>query len=66
MSKPAFPQDAAGFKQWADDACRTWPEHLTAAAYWAHAAMDKRVSNTEYVDDFATAYADYRKSQEVA
>lgn len=33
MSKPNYPTDAAGFKTWADAACTTWPDHLTAAAY---------------------------------
>ncbi len=64
--KSAYPQDAVAFKTWADAACTAWPEHLTAAAYWAWCYLAKTVSNAEYLTDFDAAYAAFRKSQEVA
>lgn len=49
-----FPRDTAAFKTWADAACTTWPEHLTALAYNAmHDGFDQ----------FEPAYAEFRAAQ---
>ncbi len=61
MTNSEFPRDPAKFKTWADDACRSWPEALTALAYNAHKAMQELRGYTNAdIAAFDTAYSEFR------
>lgn len=67
MTEQDFPRDPVKFKTWADAACANWPVDLTAKAFhclWALRGHQAYPGSD--VDRLTTAYADYRKSQEVA
>ena len=59
-----IPTDAAKFKQWADAACVSWPEELTAKSYRAQKAMEGHGAFPPVcIDEFARAYAEFRNRE---